>query len=274
MRDKEILLITKGHPFKRDAFFKVFDELPGVRYTHVEQPAAQVFFAPELAKPYDAFVLYDMPGIRFASGAPPDFSQPPEELERHIEELLERGIGLVFLHHAIAGWPAWPQYAEIVGGRFLYLPGELRGARRQDSGYRHGVTHEVRVVADHPVTHGLPKTFSITDELYLYEVFEDSVVPLLRSGHAFVRDNFYSAAKVVREGKMFSNEGWQHERGSDLIGWVKHYRNSPIVYLQCGDDPQAYDNPHFRTLLGNAIAWVSSPQARDWAKQRNATLPR
>ena len=271
MRDKEILLITKGHPFQRDAFFQLFDALPGVVWTHVEQPAAQVFFEPKLAKPYDAFVLYDMPGIRFRNGAPPDFLEPPASLERHIEELLESGFGLVFLHHAVAGWPAWPEYAEIVGGRFLYLPGELRGTPRQDSGYRHEVTHDVSVVADHPVTRGLPKTFPITDELYLYEVFEDDVVPLLRSSHEFVRDNFYSAAKVVREGKMFSNDGWQHESGSNLVGWVKHYRNSPIVYLQCGDDPRAYDNPNFRTLLGNAIEWVSSAEARDWARGSNAT---
>lgn len=269
MRDKEILLITKGHPFARDAFFQVFDALPGVSWTHVEQPAAQVFFDPNLAKPYDAFVLYDMPGIRFRNGAPPDFIEPPRELRRNIEELLDQGIGLVFLHHAIAGWPAWPEYAEIVGGRFLYLPGELRGVRRQDSGYHHAVTHDVSVVADHPVTRGVPATFSITDELYLYEVFDDSVVPLLRSHHEFVRNNFYSAAKVVREGKMFSNEGWEHDRGSDLIGWVKHYRNSPIVYLQCGDDPKAYENPHYRTLIGNAIAWVSSAEAREWAQRRN-----
>jgi hypothetical protein len=269
VRDKEILLITKGHPFQRDAFFKVFDSLAGVSWTHVEQPAAQVFFDPRLAKPYDAFVLYDMPGIRFRSDGPPDFLEPPDELKRHIEELLERGIGLVFLHHAVAGWPAWPEYAEIVGGRFLYLPGELRGIARQDSGYRHEVAHQVQVVADHPVTRGVPKTFSITDELYLYEVFEDDVIALLRSEHAFERDNFYSAAKVVREGKMFSNEGWQHARGSDLIGWVKHYRNSPIVYLQCGDGPQTYDDPNYRLLLANAIAWVSSAQARDWARERN-----
>jgi len=269
VRDKEILLITKGHPFKRDAFFEVFDALSGISWTHIEQPAAQAFFDPDLAKPYDAFVLYDMPGIRFRSDGPPDFLEPPAQLERNIGELLERGIGLVFLHHAIAAWPAWPEYAEIVGGRFLYLPGVLRGTRRQDSGYRHGVTHDVRVVADHPVTRGIPSSFSITDELYLYEVFDDSVVPLLRSGHSFVRDNFYSAAKVVREGKMFSNEGWQHSNGSDLIGWAKHYRNSPIVYLQCGDDGTAYANPHYRTLISNAIDWVSSDDARAWATQRH-----
>ncbi len=77
MRDKEILLITKGHPFPRDAFFEMFDALPGVKWTHVEQPAAQVFFDPKLAKPYDAFVLYDMPGIRFRNDGPPDFIEPP-----------------------------------------------------------------------------------------------------------------------------------------------------------------------------------------------------
>ncbi len=82
--------------------------MPGVAWTHVEQPAAQVFFDPNIAKPYDAFVLYDMPGIRFRNGAPPDFIEPSLDLTRNIEELLDRGIGLVFLHHAIAGWPAWP----------------------------------------------------------------------------------------------------------------------------------------------------------------------
>ena len=68
---------------------------------------------------------------------------------------------------------------------------------------------------------------------------------------------------------MFSNDGWEHARGSDLIGWVKHYRNSPIVYLQCGDDPRAYENPQYRKLLSNAIEWVASQDARDWARQRN-----
>ena len=56
---------------------------------------------------------------------------------------------------------------------------------------------------------------------------------------------------------MFYNEGWQHEPGSNLIGWAKTYGKSRIVYLQCGDDPEAYANPHFRTLLANAIEWVA-----------------
>ena len=62
-------------------------------------------------------------------------------------------------------------------------------------------------------------------------------------------------------GEMYSREGWQHPPGSSLVGWVKHYRNSPIVYIQGGDDPEAYANPQFQRLLHNAVRWVASEDA-------------
>jgi len=253
----EILLVTKGHPYEREPFYAMFDQMADVNWTLVEQPAAQALFNIEQAQPYDAFVCYDMPGIQFRPDGPPLFPEPGERYKQRFLELLEAGHGFVFLHHAIAGWPAWPEYAEIIGGRFLYMPAELRGETCQDSGYRHGVEHTVSVLAEHPVTAGVPSEFDITDELYLYEVFADDVEPLLASSHEFVQENFYSAAKVVAEGKMFNNEGWRHAPGSNLIGWTRSYGNSRIVYLQCGDDAVAYANPHFQKLLSNAIEWVS-----------------
>lgn len=256
MQNHEVLLVTKGHPFEKQPFFQLFDDVAGVNWTHVEQPAAEALFDVEHAGRFDAFVLYDMPGIRFNSNRPPDFLEPGERYRQRFRELLQRGHGFVFLHHAIAGWPAWDEYAEFIGGRFLYLPGSLRGTPRQDSGYRHGVTHNVSVVARHPVTEGLPEQFTITDELYLYEVFDD-VDPLLISDYNFTSRNFYSAARAVRDGKMYSNEGWEHPPGSNLIGWTRRRGASRIVYLQCGDDPVAYANPHFQRLIANAIRWVS-----------------
>ncbi|MGA0840207.1 MAG: ThuA domain-containing protein [Pseudomonadales bacterium] len=253
----DILLVTKGHPFDRAAFFGLFDALPDVGWTHVEHPAAEALFAPDEARRFDAFVCYDMPGIRFHPDRAPDFPEPDPLLKARLQTLVDEGFGFVFLHHAIAGWPAWEGYAELLGGRFLYMPGTLRGVARQDSGYRHSVTHTVRVLRDHPVTIGVPASFEMTDELYLYEVFDDSVEPLLASDHAFTSENFYSAARVVRDQKMFDNEGWAHASGSNLIGWTRTVGNSRIVYLQCGDDPVAYANPHFQRLLTNAIHWVS-----------------
>lgn len=266
MATPNILLVTKGHPFERDAFFSLFDAMD-VNWTHVEQPAARVFFSPEFAADYDALVMYDMPGIAFKPGGP-EFEVPSEQYRRQLMALLEAGKGMVFMHHAIAGWPAWEEYAEIVGGRFLYMPAELRGEMKPDSGYRHKVQHEISVLADHPVTSGLPEHFSMTDELYLSEVFEDSVIPLLSSNYAFTRDNFYSATYAVRDGKMFENDGWSHDDASRLVGWVKSYRNSPIAYVQGGDDPEAYESEHFRRLVENAIHWAASDEALTWARSQ------
>ncbi len=268
----QALLVTKGHPFARDAFAAVFEAMPGIAVSTVEQPAAEVFFAPEQARRYDAIVCYDMPGIQFGSspsrpGGGPLLVAPSEAYTRGFLALLEAGKGFVFLHHALAGWPAWPEYAEILGGRFLYQPAELRGRPCPDSGYRHGVTHRVRVEAHgHPVVAGLGDGFEITDELYLCEIFEEELVPLLRSDHAFVASGFYSAAHAIA-GRMFSNEGWSHAPGSNLVAWAKRYRNSPIVYIACGDDPKAYENPGFRRLVENAIRWVASPEALGWARE-------
>ncbi len=261
-----VLLITKGHPFDYNAFFAVFDATPEIDWTHVEHPAAQQFFAPELARDYDVFVLYDMPGLTFHEGEPPSLLEPPARLRANLAALLAAGKGMVFLHHALAGWPAWPEYGELIGGRFLYQPARVRGEERLDSGYRHDVTHTIRVLDPaHPITRGLPAAFTITDELYLAEIFEDSVIPLLASDYAFVADNFHSADHAVR-GRMFCNDDWPHPPGSPLIGWVRRAGRSPVAYLQCGDAPGAYANEHYRRLVANAIAWAASPEAHTWAR--------
>ena len=259
-----VLVAAKGHPYLRDPFMAIFDQLPGIACSLVEQPAVQRLMNPDAMAGYDALVLYDMPGIDFTRG--PEFVEPDPAFKAGLLALFDQGKGVVALHHAIAGWPAWPQYAELLGGRFLYQPGELRGRRVPDSGYRHDVTHDVIVVRpDHPVVAGLPERFTLTDELYLSEVFEDSVQPLLRSSATFTRDGFYSAAQAIA-GKMFSNEGWAHDDGPDLIGWTKRAGNSPLVYLQMGDGPATYADPNYRRLIENAIRWVCSPEALAWAK--------
>ena len=85
---------------------------------------------------------------------------------------------MVFLHHSIAGWPTWPEYSEIIGGRFLYLPGVVKAQNKPDSGYRHKVSHEITGLAEHRITQGIPPSFSMTDELYLSEIFEEEILSL------------------------------------------------------------------------------------------------
>jgi type 1 glutamine amidotransferase len=262
-----VLVPVKGHPYQRDAFAALLDTIPDTACTIVEQPAAACLFDPALAQRFDAVLLYDMPGLDF-SQKPPELMAPAPEFQRHLLELLERGMGFVFMHHAIAGWPTWPEYAEIVGGRFLYRPAVLRGRDCLDSGYRHAVRYRARAVAEHPVLAGVEREFELVDELYLGEVFDDSIQPLLVSDFDFNASQFYSAYRAVT-GEPLSNRDWPHSPGSNTIAWVKHYRNSPIVYLQPGDGPDAYDNPNIRRLVANAVRWVASASARNWARAAN-----
>ena len=64
---------------------------------------------------------------------------------------------------------------------------------------------------------------------------------------------------------MQQNEGWSHPPGSNVVGWVKHYKRSPIVYLQGGDSEPALSDPAFGQLVRNSVRWVSSREAHDWA---------
>ncbi len=279
--------MTKGHPFHKDKFFRIFDELIAdekscvTEYTHVEQPAAQHFFDPEISKRWDVFVMYDMPGIEFADSddrskgvEPVKFHDPPEEFVNGSRALLEQGKGMVFLHHAIAGWPKWEEWAHVIGGRFHYQPGALRGVDYPDSGYRHAVEQVIEVVDfGHPIVEGIPPSFELVDEAYLVPVMEDLVDPILRSNLSFTPEEFFSADLAIR-GKGNSNEGWEHPTGSSLVGWVKHAGNSPVAYIQFGDGPSQYAEPIYGRLISNAISWANDETSHEWARQRRESTGR
>lgn len=258
----KVLVAVRGHPFDRNAFDAMFLAMPGVSATMVDQPAAAQLMNPQAMAAYDALVLYDMPGLDFTDPQnPAAYVACENRIKTGVRDLLEQGIGIVALHHAIAGWPQWSDYGDWLGGRFLYHPGVVRGVQCLDSGYAHSVTYEARVLAEHPVTLGVPSTFTMTDELYLGEVFADEITPLLESRASFTREHFWSADAAVR-GRMNCRENWAHPPGSNLIGWTRRSLNSPLVYLQPGDGPSAFDNPHYRRLLENSIRWVAGELPR------------
>jgi len=253
---RRLLVLSGGHPYEAAPFADLLASFDGWTVTHRIHPEAEEAVAAGAAREAGAILFYDMPGYEFGGGTMTSRAPSPA-YRRAITGYFARGGGAVAMHHAIAGWAEWPEWADMLGGRFLYQPGTVGGARHLDSGYRHDVAYDAMVLdPGHPVTAGLPPRFALCDELYLAPRWGD-VTPLLRADHAFVRENFYSAAQAVA-GRMFSNAGWPHPPGSDLIGWEKPVGAGRLVYLQPGDGPAAYANPHLRRLLRNALDHVAA----------------
>jgi hypothetical protein len=193
-----------------------------------------------------------MPGVR-----PPEAA--PDKYAARLRERVAAGRGFVVRHHAIASWPLWPEWAELVGGQDLYAPGPVRGEPWPDSGYRLDVAEHLSPIDPaHPVLAGLPDGLDLVDETYLCPVFEDEVTPLLRTD-ALIDDTVHFSTVEGAAGRMFSRAGWQHPRGSSLAAWTRTVGRSRVVYIQPGDAARTLDDPKYRRLVGNALTWTAHP---------------
>ena len=153
--DLEVLVVTKGHPFERDAFFSVFESWRDIACTAVEQPAAQAFFTPEAARPYDAIVLYDMPGIEFAR-AVRVFHDPPKAYRRGVPRACWTPVtaSCSCTTPSPAGRPGTSTRRSSAGASCTFPARSAAGRCRIPAT---GTTCRivVRPVADHPVLEGL-----------------------------------------------------------------------------------------------------------------------
>ena len=275
MSAPNVLLASKGHPFQREPFFQMFDAFQQEgeisAWTHVEQPAAQLFFQPENSRDYDCIVDYSMPGV-FGVGGPPD---PPEALKDGYMRLTEEGKGLVMIHHNICSWPGWEEYAEIIGGRFFYNPGSLRGVDYPDSGYLLAANHTCEVVAeeaDHPVVQGVDLSFELQDEIYLAPYHEDSLVPLVRSDFDFTYKNFFSPSLVVNDGRMYERGDWTTRRPRTWWSGRRTTATAPSSTCRRATCPPPTT---IRTTVGCSPTPSSgSPPTRPTSGHARATPPR
>ncbi len=252
---RSLLVLSGGHPYEAEPFDELIHSLGDWNVTHLVHPRAEEAVADGAADHADALLFYDMGGYSFADGGVTS-CRPSEGFRSAIRRRFAAGKGAVAMHHALAGWADWPEWAEMLGGRFLYQAGRWKGQDVSDSGYRHDVEYDAEVIASHPVTDGLPSTFPLRDELYLCQIDESAVHPLIRASHKFTSDNFYSAALAV-SGQMYSNAGWNHSEGSNLVAWWRKAGDAPLVYLQFGDGPQTYADPNVRRLIGNALTFTT-----------------
>ncbi len=264
-RRRRLLAVTGGHSVDLAAFEAmveaVCDEL-GWEWSHATQPEAQRWLHPDHAGRWDTILLHDLPGLRLARGAEPVVEGPDAQTRDGVRGLLQAGQGIVATHHALAGWPAWDEWADILGGRFFYTAGRLHGVDWPSSGYRMDRYRVDIVEPGHPVCAGV-EPFEVVDELYLCPVHEADLVGLLATDADISPGAMISTYHEVRHGER--RPANDQPPGSRLLGWVKSAAGSPLVYLLPGHGRTTMEHPQYRRLLGNAVAWVASDEARSWS---------
>jgi len=213
-----VLVITGGHEFEKEPFFKLFKDNPDITYQAVEHPQAYAEFKPDAAKNYDVIVMYD-------------FNQKiSDEAKADFVARLKEGKGLVVLHHAIATYPDWPEYWKIIGARYYLAKTTVDGVEKARSAYKHGMHFTIHVAdPDHPVTRGV-KDYEIHDETYKWFDVAKECHPLLTT---------------------------EEPESNPVLAWAKTYGPARVVYMQSGHDHFAYENPAFQQVLRQAIRWTA-----------------
>jgi len=216
-----IVVVTGGHGFQQEPFLAMFKafEGAGITFTHAPQKDHSELFEDISDWKYDVIVLYNMT------------QKISEKRQANFMALLDKGVGVVVLHHALGAWQNWPDYAQkIAGGKFYLKPTEENGVKREKSGYKHGVDFTVHIEdPNHPITRGV-KDFTIHDETYC----RYSVSP---------------KAKVIATTDEPTSE--------KAIGWTLGCGKARTCFIINGHDGKAYENPNFRKLVANAICWAA-----------------
>jgi uncharacterized protein len=215
-----ILVITGGHDYKKEQFNQMLSSLgDNISYQLVEFPAAYDMFLPENRSKYDVLVFYHM------------WQKITDDQERVFADCIREGKPLVALHHSICAFDDWPEYFNIIGGKYFHKPTTVKGKEYAACSYIHDLHFKVKVVnPKNPVTKGV-KDFEIFDETYKGYYVEEGVTPLLTT---------------------------DEPSSTPVIGWTKQYGKARVVTLQSGHDVATFENPNFRKLLKQSIEWVYS----------------
>jgi uncharacterized protein len=213
-----ILVITGGHEYKVEQFNQMLSSLgKNITYHIAELPAAYSMFLPENRPGYDVLVFYHM------------WQQITDEQAKVFAECIREGKPVVVLHHSICAYDNWPEYFNIIGGKYFHKPTVVKGKEYPACSYIHDVHFNVKITdSRNPVTKGL-NDFEIFDETYKGYYVEDGVTPLLTT---------------------------DEPSSNHLIGWTKKYGKARIVTIQSGHDVPTFGNPNFRILLRQAIEWA------------------
>ena len=212
------VVVTAGHGFQEEPFFAIFDSFSDIEYTSVHLQDHSEIFEDIGGWDYDVIVLYNMT------------QKISPKRRANFIKLLDRGIGVVALHHSIAAFQQWPEYRKIIGGKYYLEQMEEDGIIHRKSGYKHDLDLSVHLEnKKHPITRGM-RNFVIYDEAYRNQIFEQDNHILLTT---------------------------DHPASDKPLCWVRKYGKARVCYIQLGHGREAYASPDYRCLVARAIRWCA-----------------
>jgi type 1 glutamine amidotransferase len=158
-----------------------------------------------------------------------------------LQAYLENGGGFLAVHGS-AGDPAyfWDWYADtLIGARFA---GHPMSPQFQDA--------KVRLeTPSSPLAKGLPAQWTMNDERYSYTTNPRKAGAKIQ---ATLDENTYAPKGVG---------GQDLRMGDHPIAWSKCLGKGRMFYSAIGHRPETYSIPEYRTMVKNALAWVSQREA-------------
>jgi type 1 glutamine amidotransferase len=165
----KVLILTGGHGFKQEPFFKMFADNPEITYTWAQDHTNAEPYDRDDLYSYDVVLLYDSP------------TSISDSQKARFLGLFKKGIGVIVLHHAYLSYPMWDEYERISGGKYIYQNEQMINGITTST-YKGNVDIPVTVVGkDHPITAGL-QDFVLHDELYSNMHMLNNSTPLLKNG--------------------------------------------------------------------------------------------
>lgn len=227
-REPRVLYVTQSKGFKHSALPESEQVMRELAARHgfavtVSQEAGRDITAEGL-KGFDVLVFYTTGEL------------PLSEVQKAaLLDFVRSGKAFVGVHSATDTFYGWPEYGELIGGRFASHPwGQFEAT--------------IRVVdRKHPAARHLPETFKITDEIYVFKEFKAGLVNVVM--------------RLEAGGLDLNRKGLEQVNARDFpLAWWRNFGKGRVFYTALGHRPEVWRDDRFRAMVVGAVRWGADRQ--------------
>ena len=152
-----------------------------------------------------------------------------DQQKAELAAFVREGKGFVAAHQALTALDSWPEFGELIGGRYDGHPwGNAAGTL-------------VNEAPDFPATKHFPATFPLFDEFYQPKEFSRSKARVLLR---------------LDVAKMPPHPELRLKDGDFPLAWAKMYGKGRVFYSALGHDASTWDNRDVAQMYFEAIKWA------------------